>query len=66
MRQPNRLPPLYRELQRIHMKHPNLRFGQLFSGFNLWLLYVKHLDTFYIEDDKILKLFKEYIEEELT
>lgn len=64
MRQPNRLPPLYRELQRIHMKHPDLRFGQLFSNFNCWLIYEKHIDPFYIEDDKLLKLFKEYMKED--
>lgn len=64
MRDQNRLYNFYNELQRIHMKYPDVRFGQLFSNFTKWLLYVKNKDIFYIEEDELLKLFKEYMKED--
>ena len=64
MRQPNRLPPFYRELQQIHMKYPDIRFGQLMYNFTRWLNYEKRKDIFYIEDDEFAQLFKEYMKED--
>lgn len=64
MRDPNRLYRFYNELQCIHIKYPDVRFGQLFSNFEKWLLYAKSKDIFYIEEDELLKLFKEYMKED--
>lgn len=64
MREPNRLYRFYKELQLIHYKYPDVRFGQLFQNFEKWLLYVKGKDIFYLEEDELLKLFKEYMKED--
>lgn len=63
MRQANRLPPFYKELQRIHMKYPDVRFGQLFYSFFHWIYYEQNKDIFYMEEDQLLKLFKECMKE---
>lgn len=46
------------ELARLWHKHPDLRFGQMFSNV------CSTFDPFYIEDDKMLKMFKRYFNEE--
>ena len=51
MRDPNRLYRFYNEMQQIHMKYPDIRFGQLMYNFTRWLNYEKRKDIFYIEDN---------------
>ena len=63
MRDPNRLYNFYNELQCIHMKHPHMRFGQLVYNFTKWLDDTKNIDIFYLEENDLLTLFKEYMKE---
>ena len=63
MRDPNRLYHFYNELMRIHMNHPDIRFGQLMYNFTRWLNYEKEKDIFYLEEDTFIELFKEYMKE---
>ena len=63
MRKPNRLYDFYRELQEIHIIHfPDWRFGQLCSNFFGWLMSEKGMDSFFPEEDRMLKYIKEYAE----
>lgn len=65
MRDPNRLDSFYDELKRIHKEEfPDWRFGQLFCNFCGWLMNNKKIDPFFPEENRILKLFKEYAGEE--
>lgn len=63
MRDTNRLYYFYNELCQIHMRYPDVRFGQLISHFTKWLNYAKGKDIFYLEEDELLTLFKEYMKE---
>ena len=63
MRDANRLYNFYNDLQCIHMKYPDIRFGQLMYNFTRWLNYEKCKDIFYLEEDAFIKLFKEYMKE---
>lgn len=61
MRDPNRLDSFYEELKNLHKEHqPDIRFGQLCSNFFGWIYQNKGCDFFFIEEDEMLKLFKEY------
>lgn len=62
MRDPKRLNTIYIELMEIHKsKAPDIRFGQLMCGFTHWLDTKYKKDIFYVGDDQILKLMKEYL-----
>lgn len=65
MRAPNRLDKVYSELKYLHKKYlPDLRFCQLFLNFLGWLNTSKGIeDAFYIEDDKMIDFFIQYIDE---
>ena len=67
MRDPNRLYKFYDEIRRIHMEHcPDWRFGQLVSNIESWIQHEKGIaDIFYIEEDGMMKLLKEYFHEEV-
>lgn len=66
MRDPNRLYNFYEELKRIHLKHPDLRFGQIMANVERWLKYEKGIDDiFYIEEDVMLKYIKEFFNEKI-
>ena len=61
MRNPNRLDTFYDELKRIHKeKVPDWRFGQLIMNFLSWY----GRDPFYLEEDKMIDLFRKYFSEE--
>jgi len=61
MRDPNRLYIFYQELTNVHMTYfPDWRFGQLIYNFNRWFVSEKKRDTFYIEEDEMIKYIKEY------
>lgn len=63
MRDIKRLDGFYNELKSIHKKYfPDLRFLQLFNNFYTWIFTHKKLDPFFIEEDKALQYFEEYIE----
>ena len=60
MRDPNRLYTFYNEIMRIHMEQfPDWRFSQLIVNFIGWLQQ-RSIDPFYLEEDVILILFKEF------
>ena len=63
MRDPNRLDKFYEEFCRIHKENlPDQRFGQLISNFFGWIYSEKKIDIWFPEEDKMLELFKEYME----
>ena len=65
MRDPERLENFYKTLKDYHKEYfPDWRFGQLIINFGDWLKR-RHgfSDMFYLEEDKLLKYFKEYVEE---
>ena len=63
MRDPNRLYDFYENLRNIHMTYfPDWRFGQFIYNFENWYLHSYQTDIFYIEDDKMIEVFKEYLD----
>ena len=57
MRDPNRLDIFYYQFKQLHKEHfPDWRFGQLIINFFSSL----NNDPWFYEEDKILKLFKDY------
>ena len=63
MRDINRLDNFYNELKEIHKKLPDWRFTQLTMNFMGWYYQKYNRDCFYVEDNQVLKYFKEYINE---
>lgn len=57
MRNPERLKSFYDELARLHEKLPDWRFSQLICNFADWY----GGDIFYMEEDRFLQLFKQYL-----
>lgn len=62
-RDPERIEPFLEELARLWHKVPDWRFGQLMLNFQYWLNATSHGDGFYLEEDKYLELFKNFMEE---
>ena len=61
MRDPNRLDEFYSELNNIHKRSfQDLRFIQFQINFMSWLVTEKRTDGWHYEEDKTLKLLKEY------
>lgn len=64
MRDPNRLYKFYENLRDMHMAYlPDWRFGQFILNFTGWYYAKYKKDIFYIEDDKILKIFREFFDD---
>ncbi len=63
MRDINRLDNLYNELKEMHKQLSDWRFCQLMMNFMGWYYQKYKIDCFYLEDDKILKVFREFIDE---
>lgn len=63
MRNINRLDDFYKKLSNIHKNVPDWRFGQFILNFISWHYNKYKRDIFYIEEDKMLKLFEEFIKE---
>lgn len=62
MRNPDRIKPLLMDLSELWEQYcPDWRFMQLICNFQQWL----RSDGFYIEDDKILEKFCEFIKQEV-
>lgn len=66
MRDVNRLNNFYYSLSEFHKNVPDWRFGQLIMNFMNWYMTKYKTDIFYIEDDKILNFFNEFINEGVT
>ena len=61
MRDPNRLDSFYEELKEIHKRSfPDWRFTQFQLNFINWLAAEKRTDGWHYEEDKTLKMLKEY------
>jgi hypothetical protein len=61
---PENLNEFYMELNRIHLEYkPQWRFGQFMHNFFNWVYTKKLKDIFYIEEDEMIKLLKEYVGE---
>ena len=63
MRDINRLDNLYNTLKELHKQIPDWRFGQFVMNFISWYMIKYKRDIFYVEDDKIISLFKEFFNE---
>ncbi len=64
MRDLNRLDSFYENLKAIHKNYiPDWRFGQFILNFISWYYNKYKRDIFYTEEDKMLKLFEEFIKE---
>ena len=62
MRNPDRIKPLLLDLSELWEQYcPDWRFMQRVCNFQQWL----RSDGFYIEDDKILEKFCEFIKQEV-
>ena len=66
MRNINRLYSFYNKLMEIHMTNfPDLRFGQLIMNIQeYYLRNHKGADIFYLEEDEMLQVFRDYVNEE--
>lgn len=64
MRDPERIPKLCSELERLWKKVPDWRFGQLMS--NVLGAYVAETrrDIFFPEDDELFAFFRKYFDQE--
>lgn len=63
MRNINRLDEFYNALKELHKNVPDWRFGQFMLNFINWYAQEYRTDIFYIEDDKILKAFRKFLNE---
>ena len=62
MRDVNRLDNIYDTIKELHKYAvPDWRFGQFMLNFITWYYNKYARDIFYIEDDKIIKIFKEFL-----
>lgn len=63
MRDPNRIDEFCKTLAALWHRVPDWRFGQL-MGNVLWTIAEEtKVDPFYLEDDKMIELFKNYFKE---
>lgn len=65
MRDPNRLYSVYNSIRTLHQEaFPDWRFTQFIDNFRSWLYTNKKIeDWWYIEDDKIIKYFSEFVQD---
>lgn len=62
MRDPERLNNFYDELKQLHKTYfPDWRFMQFMNNFQNWLKTHCQIDGFYLEEDKALEKFREYV-----
>ena len=63
MRNPDRLDSFYDELKEIHKNSfSDMRFGQTMHFMLSWIELEKKRDPFYIEDEEMLDIIKEFAE----
>ena len=56
MRDSKRIPKMIKEIERVWKKHPDLRFMQLLGN-------VFRADSYYMEDEDMLRFLKDYYKE---
>lgn len=62
-RLPERLVPIYDIIGHYHMTTcPDLRIGQLFSNFEVWLEKEVGTDIYYLEDYRFLEYLEKYLD----
>ena len=62
MRDPDSLDKLYEELKVIHRERlPDMRFCQMVYNFFKWYIKTKKADYFFLEDDKFIDAFEEFV-----
>lgn len=61
MRDVNRISPFCNKIAEEWAELSDWRFGQLMVNFFSWVKSNYGLDVFYIEDDKMMELFKEFL-----
>lgn len=61
MRDQNRIYPICIELAELWAKYPDLRLGQLMSNIARYVEVKHKKDIFYIEDEELMKIIKEYL-----
>jgi len=62
-RLPERLVPIYDIIGHYHMATcPDLRIGQLFSNFEVWLEKEVGTDIYYLEDYRFLEYLEKYLD----
>ncbi len=60
MRDQSRIYPFCTELAALWAKHPDMRFGQVMSNIARYVEVKHKKDIFYLEDEELLKIIKEY------
>ncbi len=60
MRDINRIPKFLNELENFWKEIPDMRFGQIIVNFLAFVSKKEEMDIFFIEDDRMLELLKEY------
>ena len=60
MRDINRIPKFLNELENFWKEIPDMRFGQIIVNFLAIVSEKEEMDIFFIEDDRMLELLKEY------
>lgn len=62
MRDAERLDGFYEELKRVHKEYlPDWRFGQFVYNLHGWIMENKGRDMFYIEEEEMAAMIKEFI-----
>ena len=64
MRDSNRLQPFYEKIEEFHRLYvPDWRFGQFILNFIEWYGAKYRRDVFYVEEDTMARLFREFIDD---
>lgn len=61
MRDTNRIKPFCTELAELWSNWPDLRFGQIMYNISKYIEMEHRKDIFYIEDDELMKIFREQL-----
>ena len=61
MRNPKRIKPFCDELAELWSNWPDLRFGQIMYNILKYIEFEHRKDGFYIEDDELIKIFREQL-----
>ena len=61
MRDTNRIRPFCDELAELWSNWPDLRFGQIMYNISKYLEIEHRKDVFYMEDDELIKIFREHL-----
>jgi len=59
MRNPERIAPFLKEIEKVWVKVPDWRFGQLMSNF----LNTLPIDPFFVEEEKMLEYLEKWVKD---